>query len=220
MTLQKFFRSLLILGTFGAATSLTMAQHSLSSAADSNVEAIRLPASESAMVMQTAATSLVLRETDDSTASPKPTPTTSATTQQASAKMTKSPGAAIIRSLVCPGWGQLYDENYMRSALFFGATAAVSGILLWNNAKYLNADLTYSSSGISDIQKQQAYSEREFYRDQRDVSGLWLLGIYTLSAIDAYVGAHLYDFDVSDSGLSLLPTVGPTGPSLCASIRF
>ncbi len=135
-------------------------------------------------------------------------------------KEPKSPSGALTRSLVCPGWGQLYNESYWKSALFFGAAATATGILLWNNAKFLNENTIYETKGISDVQKALAYSRREFYRDQRDVSGLWLLGIYALSAVDAYVGAHLFDFDVSDSGIGLLPVVSPGNVSFNASWRF
>jgi len=54
---------------------------------------------------------------------------------------------------------------------------------------------------------------REVYRDNRDLSGLVFLVTYALAAVDAYVGAHLYDFDV-DEDVSL--GIGPTRTQLLA----
>ena len=45
-------------------------------------------------------------------------------------------------------------------------------------------------------------NRREFYRDNRDMSAFYLLGVYVLATVDAYVGAHLFDFDVSDDAIS------------------
>ncbi len=146
--------------------------------------------------------------------------TTAQSTKQSTQREPKSPGGAIVRSLVCPGWGQLYNESYWKSALFFGGAATATGILLWNNAKFLDANTTFSTPGISAAEKDLAYYRREFYRDQRDVAGLWLLGIYVLASVDAYVGAHLFDFDVSDKGIGLLPTAQPGSYALMAQIRF
>ena len=39
---------------------------------------------------------------------------------------------------------------------------------------------------------------REFYRDQRDQFILYFGIVYLINVFDAYVDAHLYDFDVSD----------------------
>jgi len=54
---------------------------------------------------------------------------------------------------------------------------------------------------------------------------LWLLGVYALAAVDAYVGAHLFNFDVSDQGLSWapLPVRGAgsrSAASLFISVQF
>ncbi len=51
----------------------------------------------------------------------------------------------------------------------------------------------------SDPNKSRLKLEKEFYRDLRDKDAFYLFGVYIISAIDAYVGAHLYDFNVSDN---------------------
>jgi hypothetical protein len=41
-------------------------------------------------------------------------------------------------------------------------------------------------------------SLRDFYRDQRDQFYLYAGLVYLINVVDAYVDAHLFDFDVSD----------------------
>jgi hypothetical protein len=58
----------------------------------------------------------------------------------------------------------------------------------------------------SDPRVQLAIREKEFYNNARDLNGLWLLGIYGIAAVDAYVGAHMLEFDVSDNlSFNILP---------------
>ena len=58
-----------------------------------------------------------------------------------------------------------------------------------------------------DLPNQKSW--REYYRDNRDMSAFYLLGVYILAAVDAYVVAHLFDFDVSETGIaySIMPDI-------------
>jgi len=51
---------------------------------------------------------------------------------------------------------------------------------------------------LTDLQIRQLKANKEFNRDNRDMMAFYLLGVYIISAVDAYVGAHLYDFNVDD----------------------
>jgi hypothetical protein len=76
------------------------------------------------------------------------------------------------------------------------------GFTVYNSSKYNEANTLYTNAdadttitaGAKDIFLRQ----REIYRDLRDVSIVAMVGVIGLAAIDAYVGAHLFDFDVSD----------------------
>ena len=138
-------------------------------------------------------------------------------------KSVKSPSGAILRSVVFPGWGQLYNESYVKAGVFGAAAVSVTSIIVWNDAKFASAQARYDALADTDPLKDRTFREKEFYRDQRDVAGLWLLGVYALAAVDAYVGAHLFDFDVSDTGVSWMPSASPTTGSAAAvsvAIRF
>lgn len=135
--------------------------------------------------------------------------------------MSKSPTGAVLRSIACPGWGQLYNESYVKSGLFFGGAVTCVSIIAWNQSQFVTATNDYNATSDTDPLKSVNFRRKEFYRDQRDVAGLWLLGVYALSAIDAYVGAHIYDFDVSDKGVTVIPsTDGSNFIMLQCSIRW
>ncbi len=128
--------------------------------------------------------------------------------------MTKSPTTSVLMSLACPGLGQFQNEAYWKIPIFTG-TAAVSVWLFFdNNAKFNNANAQYEAAlAENNPNSGRLLTVREVYRDNRDLSGLVFLVTYALAAVDAYVGAHLYDFDV-DEDVSL--GIGPTRTQLLA----
>ncbi len=115
--------------------------------------------------------------------------------------MTKSPVLALALSLI-PGLGQFYVESYWKVPIFLGGFGTAVGFTIYNSSKYNEANTLYTNAeadptitaGAKDIFLRQ----REIYRDLRDVSIVAMVGVIGLAAIDAYVGAHLFDFDVSD----------------------
>lgn len=115
---------------------------------------------------------------------------------------TKSPALAIGLSAILPGAGQVYAERYWSIPIIWGF-----GIWLGVNFKQAN-DLyaqyrdEYSNSiGSPEFGPSgdpQALSLRDFYHNERDRFGAFLLLTYLLNLVDAYVGASLYGFDVSE----------------------
>jgi len=94
----------------------------------------------------------------------------------------KSPRKAMICSLVIPGLGQLYNGSLLKGIMFFGAEVG-----LLTNSIYLNQKFKESTDDYV----------REFYIENRNISTWWLVGVKLLSILDAYVDAHLYNFDES-----------------------
>ena len=112
---------------------------------------------------------------------------------------TKSSTGALLRSFAMPGWGQLYVESYWKAPIFFAATGTLVYLIAKNHSEF--ADYRDQYSKLSDKTTYDALvlnSKRESARDNRDQSAFYLLGVYALAAVDAYVGSHLYDFDVDD----------------------
>lgn len=134
-------------------------------------------------------------------------------------QMQKSPTGAILRSLALPGWGQYYVESYWKVPLFLGAAGTCVYFIVDNNNSFKDKQAQIDKAialnpndPYIDLYKRQ----REVYRDNRDQAAFFLAGVYILSAIDAYVGAHLFDFDVSDKiSLNLFPTT-----KSCLNVNF
>lgn len=124
------------------------------------------------------------------------------TTPKEEFPMSKSPMGAIVRSLILPGWGQFYVEDYWKTPIFLGGAGALVGIIIWNHDYYIDYqdqyDYLIANEPENTLEIDLMKKKKEFYRDQRDMSGFFLLSVYVLAAIDAYVGAHLYDFPSDD----------------------
>jgi len=114
------------------------------------------------------------------------------TTQDSVKSGAKNPTGAMIRSMVFPGWGQWYNGKKFKAFIAFGAQ---TGLLA--NAIYLNQQL---------VKSKEEY-EQNFYIENRNISVWWLIGVTLLSITDAYVDAHLADFDESPilSNLQIKP---------------
>jgi len=128
--------------------------------------------------------------------------------------LTKSPTTAVLLSLAAPGLGQFYTESYWKIPIFAGAAVATAYLAISNHGDYVTADnnlTTALAQGESTFVTDRKRRSRDVFRQNRDVNGALLMATYLLAAIDAYVGAHLYDFDVDASlSLGLAPT--PTAP--------
>ena len=95
-----------------------------------------------------------------------------------------SPRAALVRSAVLPGWGQAATGHWLKALLFAGAGAG------WLTSAAVQ------SSRVGDAPTPQEHEDRAARRNTRV---LLYLVTATLSAADAYVDAHLEDFEV-DAG--------------------
>lgn len=115
-------------------------------------------------------------------------------------KLIKSPTGAVFCSLALPGWGQYYVESYWKAPLFLAGWGTVVFFIIDNHVKYTNANDEYLNyTGTNLQEKNYLFRKREYFRDYRDLNILYLIGIYIVSAVDAYVGANMYEFNVDDN---------------------
>jgi len=116
-------------------------------------------------------------------------------------KNAKSGSLAMLFSAILPGSGQIYAHRYYTIPLIWGFG-------YYFLSKYKNADANYNrykalySQSLVDS-SQFAFTRnykdnRESWHNFRDEMGVYLVLTYILNIIDAYVGATLYDFSVSD----------------------
>ena len=101
----------------------------------------------------------------------------------------KSPGGAVLRSLLVPGWGQFYNGQKIKAAIVCAGEVALIGTAVYWDRQASNAP--DDQTGF-------------VYRDYRNQALWFLAGTIVLSMLDAYVDAQLADFD-EDPSLALDP---------------
>ncbi len=114
----------------------------------------------------------------------------------------KSGNLAMLLSAILPGSGQIYSSRYYTIPLIWGFGAYFSSIAIKSNNKYEDYKGKYLESVRLDTLHRTGdifiKSLRDYYRNQRDEFIIYLALTYILNIVDAYVGATLYNFDVSD----------------------
>jgi len=111
--------------------------------------------------------------------------------------MKKSPWGAVLRSAVIPGFGQFYNESYYKIPIIWGLGAWFVYGWIQNNDDYVTNKNLFIDSG-QNIYK----SKRDFFRDQRNNFTIYFVLLYLLNLVDAYVDAHLFDFNVDEDFLT------------------
>lgn len=113
----------------------------------------------------------------------------------------KSGTLALLLSAVVPGAGQLYAERYFTIPIIWGCGAFFYSQYRVADGYYRDFKQRYEQSVRLDTINQRGnlyYKEtRDYYHDKRDEFAIYLALTYVLNIVDAYVGATLYDFDIS-----------------------
>ena len=132
-----------------------------------------------------------------------------------------TPGRALAYSLILPGAGQFYNKKYVKVGLVYGGFAALFAGINWQRDREDRfqtalelrlADLPHEFSGTSIDSERALRSRRDQYRKNRELMTIGVGIFYLLNGLDAYVDAHLMQFDVSDDlSLHLSPAITPAG---------
>ena len=102
---------------------------------------------------------------------------------------------AVLMTPVFPGWGQLYARNNWRAAVGFGVEMFYLSQLLLNNRKAVR-NQEFADQLPPDSAEQELYNARAEENRQRALDFIWWsAGVLLIVALDAYVGAHLFEFD-------------------------
>jgi hypothetical protein len=117
------------------------------------------------------------------------------------------PGRAALYSTIFPGLGQIYNRKYWKLPIVYGALGIATYAAIWNNQQskiYLDAFYQQTDPNNPDPDFFGIYTEAQlielYYQHRRwqDLSIIIGAVLYGLQILDAYVDAHLYDYDVSD----------------------
>ncbi|MEM6631039.1 MAG: DUF5683 domain-containing protein [Bacteroidota bacterium] len=134
------------------------------------------------------------------------------------------PEVAWKRSLLVPGWGQIYNRDFWKLAFVYGGYVGVGLVIQFNDSRYKEFRQAFIERNDDDPENDNAsFPEtvstegikraRDNARQDRDLSIIAVAGMHLLQTIEAYVDAHLRGFDVSDDlSLDLHPDVGGNSP--------
>jgi len=152
-----------------------------------------------------------------------------------------SPRGALWRAAAVPGWGQFYNRQYYKVPIVWGGLAGLTASALYVNHRYLlyrhayhyvsgtNTTPRYEADyrrllnelGIPEERGPQlegAFRQsRDNLRRNRDLLYIGIGLFYGLSILDAYVNAHLLDFDV---GEDLTLGIGATPAGVTATLHL
>lgn len=113
------------------------------------------------------------------------------------ARKKRSPTGALWRSFAVPGWGQIYNGKYWKAG---GIIAAQAGTLYMAVDNYVIARryLREAREATDEKIKREKLARHEDYIVETEFWGWLFVAALTYSMMDAYVDAHLADWDVSD----------------------
>jgi hypothetical protein len=147
-------------------------------------------------------------------------------------------GKAALFSAVIPGLGQAYNKAYWKIPIIYATGGVLGYFLVDNNNKYQDyrEALNTRNSGGKDkyydhpvLGAQRSNSTqylkyyRDYYRRNRDLTILISVGAYVLNIAEAYVHAHMKDFDVGENlTLQVQPNLlqAPYSPTLTPGLTF
>lgn len=159
------------------------------------------------------------------------------------------PTRAVWMSALFPGLGQIYNRRYWKLPIIVGGYLGLGYATTWNNNMLNDYQRAYRDIMDSDSStnsymnffppgtdestidktwlQRLLQSRKNFYRRNRDLCIICMVGVYFLAMVDAYVDASLSHFDISpDLSIDITPAVIPDarsklpGVGLCWALNF
>lgn len=144
------------------------------------------------------------------------------------------PNRAAWMSALFPGLGQLYNRRYWKLPIIAGGFMGLIYGYSWNNRMFEDYTQGYRDLMDSDPSTRSYMdfyppgtdestlnrewlqrlfkSRKDYYRRNRDLCVIGMIGVYVVAIVDAYVDASLTHFDISPQlSLDMAPTIIPDG---------
>lgn len=142
------------------------------------------------------------------------------------------PTRAVWMSALFPGLGQIYNRRYWKLPIIVGGYLGLGYATSWNNNMLndyqkayrdimdndpsTNSYMNFFPPGTDESTLDRSWlqrllkSRKDFYRRNRDLCIICMVGVYFLAMVDAYVDASLSHFDITpDLSMDVTPTVIP-----------
>lgn len=141
-----------------------------------------------------------------------------------------NPTKAVWLSALFPGLGQIYNRRYWKLPIIVGGYMGLAYATSWNNrmlSDYTNAyrdimDTDPTTKSYMDFFPPTVKEEnldktwltntlksrKNYFRQNRDLCIICMVGVYLLAMVDAYVDASLSQFDITpDISMQVSPTI-------------
>lgn len=159
------------------------------------------------------------------------------------------PTRAVWMSALFPGLGQVYNRRWWKLPIIVGGFMGLGYATTWNNNQYQDYTQGYRDL-LDDDPDTKSYmnffppttsedsldknwltsvmkSRRDYYRRNRDLCIICIVGVYLLCMLDAYVDASMAHFDISPDlsmevgpGFMLDPSKGRVAVGMNWAITF
>lgn len=142
------------------------------------------------------------------------------------------PTRAVWMSALFPGLGQVYNRRYWKLPIIVGGYLGLGYATSWNNGMLndyqrayrdimdsdpsTNSYMNFFPPGTQEGDLDRTWltnllkSRKDFYRRNRDLCIICMVGVYFLAMVDAYVDASLSHFDITpDLSMDVTPSLLP-----------
>jgi len=145
------------------------------------------------------------------------------------------PGRSALYSLIVPGAGQIYNGSYWKAPIIWGLMGTMGTVMAYNINAYKDFDTRYTNALTQELAGEpntdpgglsstQLFNLRTQANKARQLSIVLFSFAWIGNSIEAYVDAHLKEFDVSDDlSIRIKPIKFDGGPSIAQTgivIRF
>lgn len=151
------------------------------------------------------------------------------------------PTKAVWMSALCPGLGQIYNRSYWKLPIVVGAFMGLGYATSWNNRMLTDYTKAYrdimdndpSTKSYMDFYPptvkeedldktwltNKLKSRRDYFRRNRDLCIVGIVGVYLIAMVDAYVDASLSQFDITpELSMEVTPTLIPDSRTTLPSV--
>ena len=141
-----------------------------------------------------------------------------------------NPTKAVWLSALFPGLGQIYNRRYWKLPIITGGFMGLGYATSWNNGMlkdysqaYLdimdndpstNSYMDFFPNNTEESSLDKTWltnvlkSRKDFYRRNRDLCIICMVGVYFIAMVDSYVDASLSHFDISpDLSIDVAPAI-------------
>jgi hypothetical protein len=136
------------------------------------------------------------------------------------------PHKAVMRSLMIPGWGQIYNRRWWKLPLIYGGLGLLADVVVYNQRLYKSflKEAQLREKGItqgrnlnySNISDADVITYTDSFRRDRDLGILGFLGGWGIQMVDAYIDAKFIRSYTMDNNLSFKVSPGVIGQPLYA----